>query len=61
MDELAILLIAYKPQENRTSKANINANINGPVILSIRSRRGMQKVLVGIEADVTLKGKPAAV
>lgn len=61
VDELAILLIAYRPQENPTSKANINANINGPVILNIRSRRGMQKVLVGIEADVTLKGKPVTV
>jgi flagellar assembly factor FliW len=60
VDELAILLIAYKPQENPNSKANINANINGPVIINIRSRRGMQKVLVGLEADVTLKSsKPA--
>lgn len=59
VDDIAILLIAYKPQETPSSKANINANINGPVILNIRSRRGMQKVLVGLEADITLKGKPA--
>jgi len=61
VDDIAVLLIAYKPQPDADSKANINANINGPVVLNTRSRIGMQKVLVGLEADITLKSrKPAA-
>lgn len=61
VDDIAVLLIAYKPQPDADSKANINANINGPIVLNTRARLGMQKVLVGLEADVTLKSKkPAA-
>ena len=61
VDDIAVLLIAYKPQPDADSKANINANINGPIVLNTRTRLGMQKVLVGLEADVTLKSKkPAA-
>ena len=61
VDDIAVLLIAYKPQPDADSKANINANINGPVVLNTRSRIGMQKILVGLEADITLKSrKPAA-
>lgn len=61
VDDIAILLIAYRPQENPASRSNINANINGPVLINIRSRHGMQKVLMGLEADITLKGRPATV
>jgi len=61
VDDIAVLLIAYKPQPDADSKANINANINGPIVLNTRTRLGMQKVLVGLKADVTLKSKnPAA-
>lgn len=52
-EEIAVFLITYKPD----AKANINANINGPIVLNTRTRLGMQKVLVGLQADVTLKGK----
>lgn len=61
VEDIAVLLIAYKPQPDADSKANINANINGPIVLNLRSRLGLQKILVGLEADVTLKSKkPAA-
>ena len=61
VDDIAVLLIAYKPQPDADSKANINANINGPIVLNMRSRLGLQKILVGPEADITLKSKkPAA-
>ena len=61
VDDIAVLLIAYKPEPDAASKANINANINGPIVLNTRTRLGMQKVLVGLEADITLKSKnPAA-
>lgn len=53
--DIAVMLIAYKPQAG-TAGANVSANINGPILLNIRARLGMQKVLVGLEADVTLKG-----
>lgn len=56
-EDVAVLLIAYKPQPDADSKANINANINGPIVLNPRARLGMQKVLVGIEADITLKSR----
>jgi flagellar assembly factor FliW len=53
--DIAVMLIAYKPQAG-TAGANVSANINGPILLNTRTRLGMQKVLVGLEADVTLKG-----
>ncbi|MDD5240950.1 MAG: flagellar assembly protein FliW [Sulfuricella sp.] len=59
--DIAVLLIAYKPQSGAASNANINANINGPIVLNMATHLGMQKVLVGLEADITLKPKsPAA-
>jgi flagellar assembly factor FliW len=61
VDDLAILLIAYKPQPDAASKANINANISAPIVLNMRTRMGLQKILAGLEADITLKSnKPAA-
>ena len=61
VEDIAVLLIAYKPQPDADSKANINANINGPIVLNTHARLGLQKILVGLEADVTLKSKnPAA-
>lgn len=53
--DIAVMLIAYKPQAG-TAGANVSANINGPILLNTRARLGMQKVLVGLEADVILKG-----
>jgi flagellar assembly factor FliW len=61
VEDIAVFLIAYKQQPDAGSKANINANINGPIVLNTRTRIGMQKVLVGLQADITLKSKtPAA-
>lgn len=58
--DIAVLLIAYKPAPDAASGASINANINGPIVLNTRTRRGLQKVLVGLEADVTLKAREAS-
>ena len=55
--DIAVLLIAYKPQADAASGASINANINGPIVLNIRTRIGMQKVLLGLEGGVTLKNR----
>lgn len=59
-DDIAVMLIAYKPQPDAAAGANVSANINGPVILNTRARLGLQKVLVGLKADITLKGGQAA-
>lgn len=56
-EEIAVFLITYKQQPDADAKANINANINGPIVLNTRTRLGMQKVLVGLQADVTLKSR----
>lgn len=56
-DALAVMLIAYRPEEERpASGQNVVANINGPIILNLRSRLGMQKVVVGLKPEITLKG-----
>jgi len=53
--DIVVLLIAYKPKAESRSGASINANINGPIILNTRTRLGMQKILAGFEAGVTLR------
>lgn len=55
VEDIAVLLIAYKPQPGADSGANINANINGPIVLNMAAHLGMQKILVGLKADITLK------
>jgi flagellar assembly factor FliW len=59
-DDILVLLIAYKPQPDAGAKANINANLDGPIVLNVRTRLGMQKVLVGVQAEVILKSMPPA-
>lgn len=59
--DIAVLLITYKPQPDTASSANINANINGPIVLNMVANRGMQKILVGLKADITLKPNSPAV
>lgn len=59
-DDIAVMLIAYKPQLDEIAGTSVSANINGPVILNTRTRLGLQKVLVGLKADVTLKGGQSA-
>ena len=55
--EMAVFLIAYKPQSGAEPGASINANLNGQIVLNIRTRIGIQKVRVGLEAGITLKNK----
>lgn len=58
--DIAVMLIAYKPQADVVFGANVSANINGPIIINTRDRLGLQKTLVGLKADITLKGGQAA-
>ena len=54
-EHVAVLLVAYKAAEGQVPGQNVAANINGPIILNTQSRIGLQKVLVGIQPELTLK------
>ena len=57
VEDIAVMLITYKPRPEEATVAGINANINGPIILNTRTRIGMQKVLSGVEAGITLRNR----
>jgi flagellar assembly factor FliW len=48
--EIAVMMMLYNPllEENGELKqsAGVSANINGPILLNVRSKRGMQKVIL---------------
>jgi flagellar assembly factor FliW len=54
-NDIAVMLIAYKQNSDTAGSDNVRANINGPVIINARTRLGMQKVLVELKANITLK------
>lgn len=57
--DLAVVLMVYKPAGNMQEKAllmgGISANINGPLVLNLNKKLGLQKVLVGTHYDITLR------
>lgn len=57
---MAVVLIVYKPMEVDGQKVeikeNISANVNGPLVLNLSKKLGMQKVLVGPQVGITLRG-----
>lgn len=57
--DLAVVLMVYKPAGNMQEKAlfmgGISANINGPLVLNLNKKLGLQKVLVGAQYDITLR------
>jgi len=61
VEDIAVFLITYKQQTDADSEARINANINGPIVLNARTRIGMQKVMVGVQTDITLRSTNPAV
>lgn len=58
--DICVMLIMYKQSADTATSDNIRANINGPIIINGKTRRGFQKVLVQLQANITLKGEPAA-
>ncbi len=58
--ELAVVLMVYRPEDENSQKAQaqggIAANINGPLVLNLGKKLGLQKVLVGTRYDITLHG-----
>lgn len=57
--ELAVVLMVYKPfgaaDERAVFQGGVSANINGPLVLNLGKKLGLQKVLVGPQYDITLR------
>ncbi len=62
--ELAVLLMVYKPlgaaHEATGPRSDVSANINGPLVLNLDKKLGLQKVLVGPKCDITLRDSGGA-
>lgn len=58
-DHLAVALMVYKPLAAEGGKAlfqgGVTANINGPLVLNLDKKLGLQKVLLGPQYDITLR------
>lgn len=58
-NELAVVLMVYKPLgadgQKIDLKGGVTANINGPLVLNLGKKLGLQKVLVGPQCDITLR------
>jgi flagellar assembly factor FliW len=58
-NDLAVALMVYKPMGANAAKdeagGGISANINGPLVLNLGKKLGLQKVLVGPQFDITLR------
>lgn len=58
-NELTVVLMVYKPLEITERKIEIkdgiSANINGPLVLNLEKKLGLQKVLVRPKCDITLR------
>lgn len=62
---LVVVLMVYKPVEivageKTIFRDSISANINGPLVLNLDKKLGMQKVLVGPKVDLTLRDSGGA-
>jgi flagellar assembly factor FliW len=57
VNDISVMLIAYKLISNTACEDSVRANINGPVIINSQTRLGLQKVLVERKANITLKSK----
>lgn len=59
-NDLAVVLMVYKPQSADGQKieltGGVSANINGPLVLNLGKKLGLQKVLLGPKYDITLRG-----
>lgn len=62
--ELSVLLMVYKLRgtvhETTGPRSDVSANINGPLVLNLDKKLGLQKVLVGPKCDITLRDSGGA-
>ncbi|MBD9359303.1 flagellar assembly protein FliW [Methylomonas sp. BW4-1] len=56
-DELVILILLHKDNEQDNGKPTIKGSIKSPILINANKRIGMQKVLVAIEQSITLTEK----
>ncbi|HAF44241.1 MAG TPA: flagellar biosynthesis protein FliW [Gallionellaceae bacterium] len=55
-DELLMALIVYKDGKAENKTAAVQAHMLAPIILNVSKRRGMQKILKNIDAQVVFSG-----
>lgn len=55
-DDLQLALIVYKDGKDKDNQTGIKANMFAPIILNVSKRRGMQKVLKDLDAQLALSG-----
>jgi flagellar assembly factor FliW len=55
-DELLLVVIVYKDEKAENKAAAVKANMFAPIVLNITKRRGIQKVLKELDAQVAIKG-----
>ncbi len=56
-DDLLILIVLHKQDENNTGKPTIKGSIKSPLVINSAKRIGLQKVLGTIEQSITLTEK----
>lgn len=56
-DDLLILILLHKDEEEGTGKPTIKGSIKAPLLINSEKRIGYQKVLVAIEQSITLTEK----
>lgn len=57
VDDLLILIMLHKQDENNTGKPTIKGSIKSPLVINSVKRIGLQKVLGAIEQSITLTEK----
>ena len=51
------MMMLSKPEvAGEPEKSGLNANITGPIVLNLKSRRGLQKVLTRAKVNVNIIG-----
>ena len=55
-DELVLVVIVYRDEKAENKAVAVKANMFAPIILNVTKRRGMQKVLKELDAQVAIKG-----
>lgn len=60
--QIAVVLIVYKPVETAAAgmPKGVAANINGPLVLNVEKKLGMQKIILEPQVDITLRDRNPA-
>lgn len=52
---VAVMLIVYKPRAGEAVAPGVSANINGPLVINVEKRLGLQKIIHSSHYDITLR------